>query len=253
MDEQAQATTYTPRPGSVAERAIAHLKTHPPGTIVETAQLASSIDAPCNGMNSNLGLAVRAGVLKLHKIKGGANGARTNAYSLPKIDPFDADEARGGKPVQRIVDAEATAAPRAGVSSVFALADQMGPGALPFDLAGDDTPAPPPEPTGLNWKPGKPLPAAGEGVHITVTSQVASGVNRSEVLAAVRDANVQTAERITAPQHKAPPLDCALWSNGELWLRIDGAEPIVLRKAQTETLIHYLDRLAIELSPTTTT
>ena len=263
MDEQAQAPTYTPRPGSVAANAIAYLLANfPRATQVESAALAKAIDAPANGLMSTLGPSVRAGLLKIHKVKRGANGARTNAYSLPKLDPFDDDEARGGKPAQRIVAAAAAPTLAAGPSSVFALAAHMGPGALPFDLAGDDTPAPPPEPTGLNWKPGKPLKAGAPFADLAAEHAATqySSARQAAGLPAFEEAEHAAARvhaaALLAPQHEAPvtpPLECALWSNGELWLRIHGAaSPLVLDRAQTEHLIHYLDRMAIEPLATTT-
>jgi len=64
------ADDYTPKPGGVADRAIAHLRTLAPGAELSSPALAEAIGAACNAMAPSLVSAVERGAL-YRRQKGG--------------------------------------------------------------------------------------------------------------------------------------------------------------------------------------
>lgn len=202
------AVLFAPKPGSVPDRAHRYLLGQPPGTFITSPELAKILGVQAKAMMGSLASLVAHGLVKRER--------RREGYGYLLGDSFDADEANGGKPVQRIVPAATKRAPVGGVPSVFQLGEAAA--SSEADPALNDAPAAaPPAPKGLNWRPGKPL----------------------------------TPSLVDAPAEPAPAsapgLECALWSNGELWIRVPGSDkPLVLCKAQTRALVHYLDNLAHE-------
>lgn len=216
---------FTPKPGSVPDRAHAYLLGQPPGTFITSPELAKILGVPAKAMMGSLASLVTHGLVKRERRREG------HGYLLG--DSFDADEANGGKPTHRIVPASQTPPPSSGVASVFDLAK-----APAVQAAAPLPPEPEPAQTtpatrGLDWRPGKPLP---------------SRTPTEEHLPAPAAAAVAAAPPSPAT---ASTFRCALWSTGELVLCI-GDEEIVLDRAKTTTLIHYLDRMAVEPTPETT-
>lgn len=216
------AAPFSPKAGSIPDRAYVYLSSQPPGTFILSPDLAKVIGVPAKSMMASLASLVTHGLVKRERRREG------HGYLLG--DSFDADEANGGKPTHRIVPASEMPPPNGGVASVFDLAKapavQAAAPLPPEPTTVQTTPAP----RGLDWRPGKPLPS------------------RS-----------QTQERLPEPAAATTPpspsttstFRCALWSTGELVLCI-GDEEIVLDRTKTTTLIHYLDRMAVEATEPTT-
>lgn len=108
-------STYVPTPGSVAARAIDHLATLPAGTWLSSADLAGSIGIAAENLRPSIAIAVTRGVMQRRMVS-----PRRAEYTLVPSDPFDRDDLRGGKPLQRVVPAGAAAPlPKPGPSSAF--------------------------------------------------------------------------------------------------------------------------------------
>lgn len=231
------SAAFAPAAGSIADRALKHLQCFPLRTKLTASVIAQALGKKADGVLPSLEVLVKHKLVARVRTGGGATRGRY-AYCLPYDDLVDekpavaaadddADEQdAGGQPVRRIVPAAGTAAPRAGVPSVFALGASVG--QAESSVVDEAPPAPAEKPPGLNWRPARPLVPA---------------------LAAEPEAKAATPRPASAPALAAVAvdLDCALWSNGELWIKVPEADkPLVLSKAQTRALVHYLDNLAHE-------
>jgi hypothetical protein len=194
-------TAYHPLEGSIAARSIAHLATLPDGTWLHTRDLAAAINAPTSSMTPSLQAAVDHGALLTRQ-----EGGRFLEWALPAArDAFDADERRGGKPVQRIVSAKA--APPAGTP---------GPSSV-FEVGG----AAPPSGGFKGW-----LARKGE----------ASAEGRP-----TRKPRAVTPVLATAPPPLATPsVVCAVFNSGELLIEAPGQQPLRLAPEQTRDLLRWL-------------
>lgn len=245
--------TYTPRPGSVAERAVHLLRKLPPGTEITTAALAEQINLPdCSALNSSLAGAVTAGLVAARKKGGHARSPvfwslSSSAPRAPVAAPAGArdddadDDADDGKPRRRVVPA-ADAPPlkivppslwrapvHSATSEASSLADGIqtpdGAAAIPPAKAGRQTPQ-----NGANRDASTGQSHGAEGSE----SPPGRGENVTPVLGA-------------APAFTPAPFRCALFNDGELRIEWRG-QVIDLEREQTEQLVRFLDRLAPEVA-----
>lgn len=122
--------SYTPTPGTVSFKVIAHLQTMEPGAEISNREICNLMGTPINGTSTLLGPAVRASYLtkrmvEVHGQPGKVHwrlGPKSKGY-VPPADstPVPADE-------QQVMSLSANAAP-----SIFAYAAQRG--AAPFSAA----------------------------------------------------------------------------------------------------------------------
>lgn len=205
---------YQPAQGSTAARAIAHLATLPDGTWLRTRDLADAIGAPASGMMPNLQRAIDHGALQSRQ----AQGSRFLEWALPAaLDAFEADERRGGRPVQRTVPA-AAASP----------AGKPGPASV-FELSG----APPTAANGLGWKQPKARAKA-------KTPGRPPRKPRKPRQAATPQALALVAPASPAPPPADPSVVCAVFNTGELLIEARGQQPLRLAREQTRELLAWL-------------
>lgn len=218
---------YAPKPGSVAARALEHVLGFPIGTEVSGSDICAAIGHDkAAGISPFLDTAVTHGLLACRKDA----ATRQLFYSLgaPR-DVFDADERRGGKPLQRTVkasDKPLKAAP--GPSSVF------------------DTGTGTPPPSGfkgwLKREAEKPdsEPAAAPAPKPTVKPPAVK-VRR-------KDGSVQRIPRPLEPRlertHTGPGIACAMFNTGDLVIEVPGQPSLRLSAMQSADLVGYLQRFA---------
>ena len=86
---------YTPKPGTIPARVIAHLETLPPGTFVSTAVLGKLLDIPLLSLSTTLEVLLLQGVVVERRSK---VGSRPVEWALCdcKLLPFPDERFRAG-------------------------------------------------------------------------------------------------------------------------------------------------------------
>lgn len=208
--------------GSVASRAVDHLRTRGKGAEVAGAVICEAIGVEAAVLSSSLAMHVRSGMLGLRKV------GRASLYSLGTGVPLAA-EADDDPPQHRQVSAKGAARTEADPSnaSIFAKA-----GAIPHPTTWEQPPrarrkkaVAPPEPKPRKKykprkKPGRRPPPA-----TRLTPVVQAGPTPAPL------------ERVE------PELGVALFNTGELFLEQPGAAPVRLSRSQTQDLLAYLLKL----------
>lgn len=82
LDTAFDAPTYEPKPGSVAQRAIAHLETLAPGAALSTGALAEAIGVAPALIGGSLESPLKAGVLLAHQRGGHSKSPRFWALAM---------------------------------------------------------------------------------------------------------------------------------------------------------------------------
>lgn len=116
--------SYRPMPGSVPDRAIAHMKNFAPGTEKSSSELAVAISTTTMGLGQSLAPAVRAGLLDRRM------GATSAFWRLGDVNygPLAGGQAALRDPDQSVVQSSINAYP-----SIFAYAESRA--AAPFSVA----------------------------------------------------------------------------------------------------------------------
>ena len=221
-------SAYTPKPGSVADRALSHLASLPRGAELSSAALAEAIGVDPAVIGSSLQSALPSGTV-CKRTKGGH--PRSPAFwSLP--------EKGHQRPATKMPAPAAAPEP------------PPGPGEVPIQRivpAKDAAPLPitPPLFPPINGKPhGVQVQACRPADRAMLASPAGA-----ELLA--RTAEAMTDEVPAQMSASEPPLRIALWSNDTLQIErsntVGGAAELVLLSAdETRALVRYLDRMSLD-------
>jgi hypothetical protein len=207
--------TYTPLPGSVAERAYEYLRRHI-GEWIPNAQMTEAFNCDGSSIIQSLRTALDRKLIERR------NEGRLVVWRMPKVACAPGEEPDDEPPMQRTVPAPARDPALTGgllrVRSAFDLAPRLA-GMPP--LEDDDG-----ECRNLD---APPLLAAAPSVP-------KPRLTASEVLAR------QTRTQQPGP---APSLRIALWSDGELVIDRCG-DVVRFDRNETRAIVNYLERLAVE-------
>lgn len=250
--------TYTPLPGSIADRAIGHICQLPKGTEIAAAPLAEAIECDRSSIPACLTAAVAAGILAVRKHERLSYYSKGNGKPLhPPVEPDEEDEAgaAAGRPehtfTQRKVQAngaEPLAVPPA-ARSVFdghgALASMQGVAAK-----ARPTPAAKARPVGKGtrvYTARKGKPAATRAA----PTPAAPKVKAQRVPFAMAVAPAPIAPATIAPPPPSPPLACALFNTGELVIEAPDQPALRLTRPQARELVNYLQHIEAALQQST--
>lgn len=233
---------YAPIPGTIPDKAIAHLRTLPEGTELTTAVFCEAIGFdPTMNLASYLRAAVDAGALKTQK----KNGERWLWWSLgggvapAKVD--DEDEGDEDKPLRVVPKPSGP-----GVSSVFDIGRGVDMDAVHHRhdnvVEMERTSPVASAPAALGWKHANGGPVAGP--LLTAEPDVREQVHRTTVDAPAAMPTSTVPKTNNAP---APGIRVALWDDGVLQVLRNGTEASSpYTKAEARAIVDYLN--AIDLA-----
>ena len=250
--------TYTPLPGSIADRAIGHICQLPKGTEIAAAPLAEAIECDPSSIPACLTSAVAAGILALRKHERLSYYSKGNGKPLAGKAPLaaqdDPDDPVDPPITQRQVQAngaEPLAVPPA-ARSVFdghgALASMQGVAAK-----ARPTPAAKPRPAGKGTrvytaKKGKPAVATPRP-RPAAPKVKAQRVPFAMAVAPAPIASI--APSAIAPPPPPPPLACALFNTGDLVIEAPDQPALRLTRPQARELVNYLQHIEAALQQST--
>ena len=216
------AATFIPRPGSVADRAIAYLQSHlAAGAELSSAALAEAIGAPLGSIVPCLQPALDAGLVHARQKGGHARSPKFWSLAVGKIeDRAWFPKPTAAKPARAAEPAKACAPVGADVPPLFASA----PSSTDMSCSADNEP---------------PLTA--------VEQRVPESWTAGQRLPA-REAPAEQANPPRAVQLEPRAMRTALWSDGSLEIRRGTAsrtvDLLILTADETRALVRYLERMA---------
>jgi hypothetical protein len=209
--------TYEPRPGTTAQRVIAHLQLQPPGTELLTSQLGDALGVPPLNIPPCLAPALSAGILRQRKKDG---HPRAPAYwSLA-----DHAKANGNAPAARNTPPEGANRDASAGQSHGAEGSESPPG-----RGTDGAPA-------LGAAPVLSPPPAANGIPL-----IAFARERAERVADARERRAPT-----VASHQPTGLRVALWSDGALVIERGPHLVASLTAEETRHLVQYLDKVLLD-------
>lgn len=201
---------YSPRPGSIAERAWQHLL-HSPGYRARAPELAAVADCETAYLHGSLQACVTNGFFTKETVD------RNSYYTLgPAALGLDV-----------AADADAVAAPAA----------------APAADADDDTDGTPTDPS--DGQPTRRIVPASQAEPIALGTRAVASVFGWAAASAHKAALPELAGDAGAAHAGPTGFRCGLYSDGTLVIE-DGAERMVLPRHKTDALFEYLDRMAVE-------
>lgn len=210
------AATFTPKPGSVADRAIAYLQSQPAaGTEVSSAALAEAIGAPLGSIVPCLQPALDAGLVHARQKGGHARSPKFWSLAVSKIEdrawfpkPTGAKPARAARPAKTCAPVGADNEP-------------------PLTAVEHSVPD--------VWTGGQRLPAREAPAEQAHPPRVATESKPATALT-------------SAPPTLPTAIRTALWSDGSLEIRrcrdTRTIEVLILTADETRALVRYLERMA---------
>lgn len=198
--------TYKPTPGSKTAQALEHLQAQPGGTKLTCADFVATFGWDSSNVKNYLKSLLDHGIVVAEQV----GDTRKQCYQLPvagkpPADAFEADERRGGQPLQRIVPATQAPKPSArSPASVFHQAGAQAPASAVWKAA----------------KSGKPAAPKRTSAPQQLTTVVA-----------------------TRPTEREPRIACAVFNTGEMLLELPGQPPLRLDRDQSADLLRWLQKV----------
>lgn len=230
IDTAYDAPRYEPKPGSVAQRAIAHLESLEPGASLTSAALAEAIGVDPAVISGSLESPLKAGVVLAHQRGGHPKSPRFWALAQPRtngrtagLEPAaDGSQKPNGEAMAAVRPAKAGSVE--GIVSARQVNCGVASNGSPQTAGADATPK----------RDHRGPPIRDRSNRGTRTSGARSPEND-----------------VTAGETAPPPMRIALWSDGVLQvMRAPGpdgvAELVFFSAEETRQLVQYLDRMAID-------
>jgi hypothetical protein len=199
--------TFKPSQGSKQEQALQHLQAQPSGTKLSCADFVATFGWDSSNVKNYLQSLIRHDLVVAEPMA----DSRKQCYRLavqgkPPADAFEADERRGGQPLQRIVPA--AQAPRPATRSPASVFHQAGPQA----------------PASAVWKAAKTDKRSSAPKRATTPQQL-------------------TAVVATRATEREPRIACAVFNTGEMLLELPGKPPLRLDRDQCADLLRWLQKV----------
>lgn len=257
-----QPATYSPLPGTLPARALAHFDRHDISEIANGV-LADALGTDPSSLTAGLVTPVKHGLLLREKRDGRLYWRRGDAG--PNCGPSAEEEVDDDPVDQRTVNAAGATPIDLSGCSIWSAADAAAQTPQSEDenqklTSNDPEPdcaSPAPRPAGLNWRaPRVPVfrkdpaagAAAGRAAAPPATETTPEGAKAATApVRAAADAVVEGEgpRRMTAASPQgADEFRCALWSDGRLHVETYPGNFLLLTKDETRRLVAYLDQIA---------